>query len=55
MCGILAILGSRLSKSELRTLLIKCSRELRHRGPDWSGYVVDKTGDLAMAHEVSAT
>lgn len=40
MCGILGIFGSSLSPIELRALLIESSRLLRHRGPDWSGYIV---------------
>lgn len=40
MCGIFAIFSSSLDAPELRKELIKCSSELRHRGPDWSGYVV---------------
>ena len=40
MCGIFAIFSSSLPASELRKELIKCSSELRHRGPDWSGYIV---------------
>ena len=40
MCGILAIFGSSLPEAELRKKLIECSQRLRHRGPDWSGYIV---------------
>lgn len=40
MCGIFAIFSSSLSEPELRRLLIQCSSNLRHRGPDWSGYKV---------------
>ena len=40
MCGIFAIFSSSLPAPDLRKELIKCSSELRHRGPDWSGYVV---------------
>lgn len=49
MCGILAIFRSALPESELRKKLIECSLKLRHRGPDWSGYMVD--GDNGIAHE----
>ena len=41
MCGILAIFGSSLPDLELRKKLIECSQRLRHRGPDWSGYLVE--------------
>jgi asparagine synthase (glutamine-hydrolysing) len=40
MCGILGVFGSTLNEVELRAKLIEASRHLRHRGPDWSGYVV---------------
>jgi asparagine synthase (glutamine-hydrolysing) len=40
MCGIFAIFSSGLSEDNLRKELIKCSSRLRHRGPDWSGYMV---------------
>lgn len=49
MCGILAIFGSTLPDAELRKLLIACSQRLRHRGPDWSGYLVEDSN--AIAHE----
>jgi len=40
MCGIFAIFSSSLPAPELRKELIQCSSALRHRGPDWSGYIV---------------
>ncbi|CAN0315543.1 unnamed protein product [Ectocarpus sp. 6 AP-2014] len=40
MCGILGIFGSELSEKDLRSKLIECSKMLRHRGPDWSGYEI---------------
>ena len=49
MCGILAIFGSSLSEVELKKKLIACSMKLRHRGPDWSGYVIE--GNNGIAHE----
>ena len=49
MCGILGIFGSTLSDVELRRKLIECSLLLRHRGPDWSGYVCE--GHVGIAHE----
>lgn len=42
MCGILGIFGSPLETEELRQTLVKCSSRLRHRGPDWSGYMIVK-------------
>ena len=49
MCGILAIFGSSLPDAQLRNKLIECSQRLRHRGPDWSGYLVE-TGN-GIGHE----
>lgn len=49
MCGILGIFQSSQNTFELRKTLIDCSRKLRHRGPDWSGYIVGET--YAIAHE----
>ena len=49
MCGILAVFGSSLSDIELRKKVIECSQRLRHRGPDWSGYLVE-TGN-GIGHE----
>ena len=49
MCGILGIFGSALSEVELRAQLVQASRLLRHRGPDWSGYIVH--GNNGIAHE----
>lgn len=49
MCGIFAIFSSSLSASDLRKELIKCSSELRHRGPDWSGYkIINKDVDSGI-------
>jgi len=48
MCGILAIFSSSLDPTTLRKVLISSSSELRHRGPDWSGYIViDKNVNFA--------
>jgi asparagine synthase (glutamine-hydrolysing) len=49
MCGILAVFGSSLPDLELRKKVIECSQRLRHRGPDWSGYLVE-TGN-GIGHE----
>ncbi|CAM9810950.1 unnamed protein product, partial [Hapterophycus canaliculatus] len=45
MCGILGIFGSDLSEADLRAKLIACSKMLRHRGPDWSGYEIVTVSD----------
>lgn len=47
MCGILAIFKSALSDIELKKKLIECSQRLRHRGPDWSGYIVENSNGIA--------
>lgn len=49
MCGILAVFDS-ADGIKLRPKMIQCSKKLRHRGPDWSGYkVVDNKH--AFGHE----
>lgn len=56
MCGIFAIFSSSLSESDLRRELISCSTQLRHRGPDWSGYKVieaDASMNIAHAHGIA--
>mmetsp|Transcript_24020 Transcript_24020/g.35819 ORF Transcript_24020/g.35819 Transcript_24020/m.35819 type:complete len:600 (+) Transcript_24020:123-1922(+) len=54
MCGIFAIFSSSLEPTELRKELIKCSSKLRHRGPDWSGYlVVEKEGERPLNHGIA--
>ena len=47
MCGILGIFGSAMNDVELRRKLIECSKRLRHRGPDWSGYLIHKNNGIA--------
>lgn len=47
MCGILGIFGSTMAESDLRKKLIECSTKLRHRGPDWSGYIVLEGNGIA--------
>ncbi|MEM9596256.1 MAG: asparagine synthase B [Acidobacteriota bacterium] len=49
MCGIFVWLNHGKSRDEARTLALRQAKLLRHRGPDWSGLVVDDT--TAMAHE----
>lgn len=50
MCGIFAIFSSSLSDVDLRKQLISCSSKLRHRGPDWSGYIVISKDDAGIPH-----
>eukprot|EP00301_Raphidiophrys_heterophryoidea_P009084 c13406_g1_i1.p1 GENE.c13406_g1_i1~~c13406_g1_i1.p1 ORF type:complete len:611 (+),score=164.38 c13406_g1_i1:47-1834(+) len=61
MCGITALIGARpptdVAKQHLRALVVSASKELRHRGPDWSGVVVQDVNRLSdkfvnvLAHE----
>eukprot|EP00871_Galdieria_phlegrea_P005543 jgi/Galph1/5990/GphlegSOOS_G4579.1 len=44
MCGILAVLGSSLSREELCEQVKACTRKLYHRGPDEEQYFVSKDG-----------
>ena len=56
MCGIFAIFSSSLDPQTLRKTLITCSSELRHRGPDWSGYVVvesDAGAGIPLSHGIA--
>lgn len=56
MCGIFAIFSSSLPAPDLRKVLIKCSSELRHRGPDWSGYIVvdkDPASGIPLNHGIA--
>lgn len=56
MCGIFAIFSSSLSDVDLRKQLIACSSKLRHRGPDWSGYIVvsaDESKNIPHAHGIA--
>lgn len=56
MCGIFAIFGSSLDDADLRREMIHCSSKLRHRGPDWSGYVViskDEGAGIPLSHGIA--
>lgn len=56
MCGIFAIFGSSLDDADLRREMIHCSSKLRHRGPDWSGYVViskDEDANIPLSHGIA--
>ncbi|MFV0375741.1 MAG: asparagine synthase B [Mangrovibacterium sp.] len=49
MCGIVGVFDLKLSAQELRPQVLKQSKRLRHRGPDWSGiYCGEKA---IIAHE----
>jgi asparagine synthase (glutamine-hydrolysing) len=49
MCGIVCVFDLKTDPQELRPKVLKMSKKIRHRGPDWSGiYCGDKA---VMAHE----
>lgn len=49
MCGIIAVFNTRGESQQLRPQVLKQSKTIRHRGPDWSGIYC---GDNAiLAHE----
>ena len=49
MCGIVCAFDLKTSAQELRPKILKMSKKVRHRGPDWSGiYCGDKA---VLAHE----
>lgn len=55
MCGIFGIFSSALSETDLRKELIECSSTLRHRGPDWSGYILikaDESKGIPLPHGI---
>src|SRR3990170_7760744 len=50
MCGILCVFGKLPgSANERRSLLLRLSKKLRHRGPDWNG--IDISDDSILCHE----
>jgi asparagine synthase (glutamine-hydrolysing) len=56
MCGIVAALASPEEEASLRRKVLKASRSIRHRGPDWSGLHVQLVGENGnrrnmLAHE----
>ena len=49
MCGIVGVFDLKVESQKLRPQVLKMSKKLRHRGPDWSGIYC---GDNAiLAHE----
>jgi asparagine synthase (glutamine-hydrolysing) len=49
MCGIIGVFDLKVNHTELRTSVLKMSKKVRHRGPDWSGiFCCDKA---ILAHE----
>ena len=49
MCGFVAVLDPEGDVGALRPTLLEQARQLRHRGPDWSGVYAD--GKAILAHE----
>ena len=49
MCGIVAVFDLKVNYMELRASVLKMSKKIRHRGPDWSGiFYCEKA---ILAHE----
>src|SRR5512139_1629064 len=49
MCGIACVFDLRVDYLELKATILKMSKKLRHRGPDWSGiFCCEKA---ILAHE----
>jgi asparagine synthase (glutamine-hydrolysing) len=49
MCGIVGVFDLKVRSQELRPQVLRMSKRLRHRGPDWSGmYCSEKA---ILAHE----
>jgi asparagine synthase (glutamine-hydrolysing) len=49
MCGIVGVFDLKVNHLELRSTVLKMSKKIRHRGPDWSGiFICEKA---ILAHE----
>jgi asparagine synthase (glutamine-hydrolysing) len=49
MCGIVGVFDLKIDYSDLRSTVLKMSKKVRHRGPDWSGiFYCEKA---ILAHE----
>jgi asparagine synthase (glutamine-hydrolysing) len=49
MCGIVGVFDLKVNHMDLRASVLKMSKKLRHRGPDWSGiFYCEKA---ILAHE----
>ena len=53
MCGIFAVFGNHQSSSflEQRDKFLKCSKMIRHRGPDWNGIYINDEKSAVICHE----
>jgi len=49
MCGIVGVFDLKTESQKLRPQVLKMSKKLRHRGPDWSGIYC--SGKAILAHE----
>ncbi len=49
MCGIIAVFETKSDADALRPQVLKMSKTIRHRGPDWSGIYCGK--NAILAHE----
>ncbi|MDR0694063.1 MAG: asparagine synthase B [Prevotellaceae bacterium] len=49
MCGIVGAFNIKQTQEELRPQVLKMSKQVRHRGPDWSG--IFSNGKAILAHE----
>ena len=49
MCGIVGAFNLKQTQEELRPQVLKMSKQVRHRGPDWSG--IFSNGKVILAHE----
>jgi asparagine synthase (glutamine-hydrolysing) len=49
MCGIIGVFDLKLNHAELKATVLKMSKKLRHRGPDWSG--IFSCEKAILAHE----
>ena len=49
MCGIVCAYNENIQMEERRAQLLSMSKQIRHRGPDWSGIYVNN--DAILAHE----
>ena len=49
MCGIVGVFGEGIGNGAMRKQVLKMSKRIRHRGPDWSGIYCGP--NAVMAHE----
>ena len=49
MCGIVGVFDLKSNYMDLRPVVLKMSKKLRHRGPDWSG--IFYCDNAILAHE----